>query len=319
MHVESESVAGPVEETDGALGGGLGFKTMPGKNIEALLVNVATVDAGAHGGECRELGVPHGGDEGMLGVTGAAFEKCAGHVAVVTGGGDARENIDDDECVGAQGAVAVFMWITGLIAAGGDGVGRVGTGLEAGDFYSGLQALGREGASVEDEFAGFYSRISQEAFGGGDTGGAAAITLTKGADLGGGFYFAFGKKLCDGGERQAVCAQAITKTGGEIVGDRKGFGAVAGGEERDDLGGTGAVAGPLFLSAGSQRLERNDFVETRCFAGASVFECIEHSDFFAMDAQGDHGIGHIEPAEVEQIGATGGVGVKQQVGGVGLV
>src|SRR5690606_30916296 len=115
----------------------------------------------------------------------------------------------------------VFVRVAGLVAAGGDGVGGVGAGFEAGDLDGGLEAFGGEGAAVEEEAVVLFVDLggAQEAFGGGDADGAAAVALADGAEFGGGFDFAFGEERVSGGEGEAVGAEAVAEAGGEVVGD----------------------------------------------------------------------------------------------------
>jgi len=177
VHLEAEAMAGAVEEADGALGRVLGLVAAGREDLDALGVDTAAVDAGADRLERGELRGADGGDERALGVAGLAAEKGARHVPVVTGFADPREDIDDDQLVGAQRTRAALVRVARLVAAGGDGVERDRAGLDARGLDRDLQALAGERAALVDEAAAPDLAGAEHALGGGDARGAAAIAF----------------------------------------------------------------------------------------------------------------------------------------------
>ena len=73
MHLETESMTGAVEETDRSLGRMPRFEPVAGEDIEALLVDMATVDPGADDMKGCKLGGADRGDEVVLGLVGASL------------------------------------------------------------------------------------------------------------------------------------------------------------------------------------------------------------------------------------------------------
>ena len=87
-------------------------------------------DAGlnlCHGGGLR---IPHGFNQCTLCRAGLAFKKGAGHVAVVAGLLHAGEDINNDQLMRSQRAVATLMWVAGLTAASYDSMASSGSFFE---------------------------------------------------------------------------------------------------------------------------------------------------------------------------------------------
>ncbi len=122
MYGQAQTVSGAVKETNGAVLRMLRFVACVGEGGGDFLVHLLAVHTGADHLDRGELGLAHGGDEVPLGVARAAAEEGAGHVTVVAGLRDGRENIEDDELVGPERAGTAVVRVAGLVAAGDDGV-----------------------------------------------------------------------------------------------------------------------------------------------------------------------------------------------------
>ncbi len=101
---------------------------------------------GAEFGEGEVLGAGDGIVEAADGVAGPAADDGAGDVAEVAGFLGARKDVKDDRLVGAQRAVARFVRVAGLGAAGDDGVAGEAAGLEDGDVNDGAEFFRGRGA-----------------------------------------------------------------------------------------------------------------------------------------------------------------------------
>ena len=311
MDRETEAVAGAVEKSNRAVLGALGLIAGPGKAVRARGVHGATVHAGADrlGGEY--LGLAHGGDEPPLHFAGTALEVGAGHVAVIAGLQDARENIDDDELVRTEQTGAAFVRVAGLVATSHDGVAGVAALLTDGRFQLEAESLRGQHLAAMDEGAALDLRGPQNAFGHGETDRAEPVALTDAGGLPRGLDFPLGEQQAVGElELQAELGESEVEGSGKIVRDPESALAVGPGEGGDDLGnaGLGAVA---LLGLGQPRLLRQDDVEGAGALDAAEFQRPLRGDLLPAGAKGNERVVHLDPAEIEHVGAGVGVGVKE--------
>src|SRR5688572_8288204 len=106
-------MTGAVKEADRSVWRAFGFETTRSEQFDDLLVNVASIYARANRLHCRQLPGAHRVDQRTLLIACSTAKKRARHVAVETGAGHARENVDDDEFVRAERARAPLMGIAG--------------------------------------------------------------------------------------------------------------------------------------------------------------------------------------------------------------
>ena len=80
----------------------------------------------------------------------------------------------------------------------------------------------------------------------------------------------------------------------------------------DDFGGADCMPGETFFGAFTPGLERQDLVEGSRFPDAAELERALHGEAFLADAEGDERIVHVNPTEIELVGAGAGVGIEKR-------
>lgn len=313
VHGETEAVTRAVEKADGARGGAFRLVAAGGKDIDAAAVDVATVGAGADLLECGELGGPDGGDQCALGFAGTAAEKCAGHIAVIAGSGDARENIDDDQFVRANRAGAAFVRIARLVSAGDDGIGGNPAGLKDGDLDGELKQLACDKAAAMEELTpGNFAR-AEDFFGSGKAERTQAVALADSFGLRRGFDFPFRKERAGGDfEIETEFEEFVENSRGEIVRDGEAGLFELFRDEENHLGGTDCALGPEFASALHIGLKGENTIEVGGLFNPAKLQGTDDGVFLAAEAKGHERVGDIDAAEIERVGAAFGVGVEER-------
>ena len=235
---------------------------------------------------------------------------------MVAGLRDARENIDDDEFAGAQRAGAAVVRIARLIAAGDDGVGGDAAGLEDRDLDGKFEDLARDEFAAVEKFAAGDFAGAENFFGGGEAQRAAPVAFANGGGLGGCLDLALGKECAFRHfEIEAEFEEFFVNARGEIGGHGETRLPKIFRHEGDDLRRADLALRPEFAGALEKILQREDDVEVGGAFDATEFERADDGVFFAAQAEAHERVGHLDPAEVERVGAMFGGGVEEERGG----
>ena len=313
VHGEAEAMTGAMEKPGSARGRVRGLVAAGGENLDAFAVNHSAIGTGADSFERRELGGADGGDEGALGVVGPPPQEGARHVAVVTRGRDAREDVDDDELIWPEGSGTPLMGVAGLVAASDDGVGRDAARLQNCDLDGELEHFTRHPFSPVKQFPTGDRAGAENIFRGREAEGAETIALANGGGFSGGFDFARGEERAVGDfEVEAEFEEFFVNPGGEIFGNREARLREILCEEINKLGGAGFAFRPEVAGALYVKLQREDDVERGRFFDPPEFERADHGVFLAAQAEGDERVGHVNATEIKRVGTPRGVGVKER-------
>ena len=219
MDFQTEPVARAVKETLHAPVVAAGFVTLLVKKFMHGAMGVAGWDVRADFSERDVLSAPHGVVKPANRFTGASAHDGAGDVAEVTGFLRARKNINDDRLVRAQRPVAAFVRVARLPSAGDNGVGGQPARLKnrainhRAQFFRGQRQVVVKEFAVAANFgrAQDLHRLGHADLGHYQRGGNFS-------DFGGGFDFAFRKKITRTGfDRDAEFFQVRRQTERKII------------------------------------------------------------------------------------------------------
>ncbi len=311
VDIKPESVTGAMEKADGAFRRELGFVAALFEHAIALSVDQIAHDSRFDLLEGGLLGGGHGGDEITLGVTGRAPEERAGHVAKITGGGDTRENIENDQIVGTQGTAATAVGIAGLITASDNGVGRDGAFFQTGDLNREAEPFTGQRLALEHQFFALDRGIPQNGFGGGEAGGGAAIPLSDHSGFFVALAFAVRKNSpIDHVDIEAEIEEFDQEEGRELAGNIKRLDAEFFGQHGNLIRRAGRRDAGL-LGGGGQLFEGHDFIQRGFLETASELEGVEHANPFVTDLNSNERVVNFEAAEIAEIGGSVSVGEEK--------
>lgn len=151
MHFQADAMACTVEESVRRLGLRVGRKAISVKYLRDGFMDLCTGDAGPEHGQGGLLGFVDGVKSAANDFWRFAFDYGAGQVAAIAGRIVPREDVQRDWRVCLDGAVALLVRVSSLLAVGGDRVGRCAATARdfSGDFA--LESFCQEGLSLQEQ------------------------------------------------------------------------------------------------------------------------------------------------------------------------
>ena len=233
------------------------------------------------------------------------------HVAVVAGGGHAREKVEDDEFTRAERTAAALVRVARLLAAGDDGVRRRAALAQDGRIDLGAEALGGERGVAPTKFGVGHGTVARDGLRGGEDfhgachpGGGGLEGVAQEFEFSGGLVEAFREEdtAFRRRDRDALAVQGEARRQRKAVGDDCPGDAAGLEEERRDLGERGFSAEELFVLL-RKFAQADDLVDGGLAASAVHFEVAQEDRLAAILHQQDEGVRHEELRGVEHVGA----------------
>lgn len=312
---EADAVAGAVEEAAHAALFTGGFEAAVAEDAFDGGVDFGSEAVLAEGEQGEFLGFDDGGVHGANAFAGAAADDGSGDIAVVAGALGSGEDVDDDGLVGGEGAVAAFVGVAALAAAGDDGVRGVASGLEDGGGDDTAETFGGEEGVVEDELLVLADAGPAE---GVDTFGKADFGHDqRGADLlhfVGGFDGACGEEGAVAKfDFDAAAAQGFGESEGETFGDGDFLDSMVtedGAEDVDEGGGFGFAV----TDQASLILRVREGAAMACFGADAVhLRVVEHDVGTTLAGEPDEWVRDERPDGVQHVGVALAVPNDQEV------
>src|SRR5262252_4204111 len=276
------------------------LETLLFKESHEGLMNFFGGDAGPHHFEGELLALKDSVIEFANRLRGAAADDGAGDVAEITCLLRARKNVEDDRFMGAKRAMAGFVRIAGLLAAGDDGMGGRAACLEDGSVNDRTQFFGGERDIMVEEAPAFaYLGRAQHLDG---FGHADLSHRQRGADVAdflGRFLLALRKEIAQPGpDPNAGAAQAGYQAVGKVSRHNQTLDPLLAQNGRRDLGE--AWAPDTSLAEFGLVAGEGERPAMRCLRpGAIDFEVAEDDVASAAQLQVNERIGHEHADSVE--------------------
>jgi hypothetical protein len=315
MNFEAEAVSHTVEKSGPAPAPDLGGITTVPKPVAEFVLGFLAVESRSKLSKNPFLALGDRGVYLLKSLRRPAFDHRAGDVSEITGAGIAGKDIENNGLMGAERTGTSFMGVTGLDAAGHNGVFGEGTGPEAGGFHLDAEALRSEDspAPTEDLFrpnlgaAQDLDATIQAGFGG-------AKGLGEMAEFEGLFAQAFGKEgIGNGPEPDAGTPELLKQADRERGGNFGGADAMVPENGREDarVRGLGEAEALFFF------LKVETGVGGGGAAGPVDFEgAKENEGLTARRAEPGKVVGDEETGCVGKVGNAVGV-AEEETGGPG--
>ena len=150
MHFQADAMACTVEESVRRLGLRVGRKAISVKYLRDGFMDLCTGDAGPEHGQGGLLGFVDGVKSAANDFWRFAFDYGAGQVAAIAGRIVPREDVQRDWRVCLDGAVALLVRVSSLLAVGGDRVGRCAATARFQRRFR-LESFCQEGLSLQEQ------------------------------------------------------------------------------------------------------------------------------------------------------------------------